>query len=83
MEFANIGVLNKMMILDAKPFMNSRVSEFNTFYIIANVCSTPREDLKKKNPVFGSGACFSLGIMHQAKCHKNISAYVGKYLHSF
>lgn len=43
-EFANIGVLNKMIVLDAKPFMNSRVSEFNTFYIIANVCSTPRED---------------------------------------
>lgn len=51
-EFANIGVLNKMTVLDAKPFMNSRVSEFNTFYIIANVCSTPREDLKKKSCVW-------------------------------
>lgn len=82
MEFANIGVRNKMIVLDAKPFMNSRVSEFNTFYIIANVCSTPREDFFL-NHVFGSGACFSPGSMHQAKCHKNISAYVGKYLHSF
>lgn len=36
-----------MIVLDALPVMNSRVSEFNTFYIFANVCSTPREDLKK------------------------------------